>query len=278
MFIIIPLLVYIPAYIVFYYYHHPKADNACYVWGDSQMYQDVELDYLNHNSNFKYFSAAAHGAGLYDFLVFAEMVPENSNVMIQVSRTLILRRKEKDRNISAISPISLFTLLKNGYSLDEVGHVVKNNLIPRRIFYTINYLYRNADTVNTKVPISTFAQIYKAKPTYFDDKISIFFTGLEILKNKHCKIVALQFPYHPMLYTFENNSPYRKDLEQFDKDVANMFPYKETIEIKLKQNIFNDFTHLNGRGAKDLSRQLAPYLDFKKSPMIINVRKGELAE
>lgn len=269
------MVVYIPVYWAFYYYHQPKANNACYVWGDSQMFQDVDLDYLNHNTPYKYFSAAAHGAGLYDFLVFAEKVPENSTVLIQVSRTVLLRRKEKDRNVSAISIGPLATLLGNGYSINEVGQVVKNNLIPKRIFYTLNYLYPNADTVSTKEPVGTFVTIFKNKPAYFEDKKAICLKGIETLMKKHCKIVAIQFPYHPILNNIEANSSYRQDLEKFDNDVAARFAYQQTIEIKLKENIFTDLTHLNERGAKDLSRQLAPYLNFKQSPIILKVKQGE---
>ncbi len=275
LFFVLPLVVYTPVYLAFYYYHQPKATNPCYVWGDSQMCQDVDLDYLNQNSQYKYFSAAAPGAGLYDFLVFADKVPENSTVLIQVSRTVLLRRKEKDRNVSAISIGPLATLLGNGYTINEVGQVVKNNLFPKRIFYTINYLYRNADTISTKEPVSTFEAIFKTKPAYFEDKKTICLKGIETLMKKHCKIVAIQFPYHQILNKIEANSPYRQDLEKFDNDVAARFAYQQTIEIKLKENIFTDLTHLNERGAKELSRQLAPYLDFKQSPIIIKVKQGE---
>jgi len=270
-FVLIPLVLYIPAYWVYYLYHLPKDNKACYLWGDSQMYQDVQLSYLDSLSQYHYYSAANHGNGLYSFLVFAESVPENSRVIIQISRTVLLRRKEKDYNVSALNIKALTGLWKNGYTANELGNIIRQNLLPQKIFNTMNSCYSNTDTVSAKEPLSLFTNIYKNKPAYFENKEKLYLEAIKKLNDKKCKIIALSFPYNRSLINIEGKSAYKSDLDQFDSITGGLFIYKKTITLKQDKNIFADLTHLNQRGAQALSVELSKYLDFSQTPLLIKV-------
>ena len=49
--------------------------NTLFIWGDSQTYQGLDLDVLKSNTDRAILSSAVHGAGVYDFLIFTELVP-----------------------------------------------------------------------------------------------------------------------------------------------------------------------------------------------------------
>jgi len=274
-FIAIGLAIYMLIYKAYDYYNLPKNNNTCYIWGDSQMSDDVDLQYLDSNSSFRFYSAAAPGAGIYDFMVFAASVPENSHVLIQLTTSVLLRRKEKDRNISAIDLPSLYKLARNGYSPNDLFIIVKNNMVPQEMYNTQNNLLPNADTLNLGYePVSMMKAVFNTQNSYFDDKKNLYIDGIRTLINKKCKIIAIEFPFHPIFDEIENTSLYKNKLNDFDTTIAGYFDYKESIEINLKENIFHDLTHLNGRGAKYLTHELVGLLDFKHTPMLIKVKHG----
>ena len=74
-------------------FYAPKDIDACYLWGDSQIYQGIDISYLNAYGSRKYYSSAQHGAGVYDFLVFTETVPKKSRVIISISHPALIRKK-----------------------------------------------------------------------------------------------------------------------------------------------------------------------------------------
>jgi hypothetical protein len=266
------VLLYPILYWAYYKLSVPESSKACYIWGDSQINRGLDLAYLNKNSNYRFFSTAQDGAGIYDFLVFTELVPENSFVIISISRPVLLRRKALDRNVSAINIKCLNKLMENNYSGNEIFTIITKNLKPGKIFSQKNTLFENTDSMKIGEPMTIFEGIYKQKPAYFFDKKNLFLAGLKTLINKKCRIVAIVFPYHPILNEIESKSQFVNDLKRFDEDVSKFFDSNKVIEIKLKDNIFRDLTHLNERGARYLSKELIGMLDFKEQTLLIKVK------
>ena len=246
------------------------------MWGDSQMSQDLDLKYLNTGSQYLYCSAAQHGAGIYDFLVFTRSVPDNSNVLIQISYPVLLRRKEVDRNISALDFNSLNELSINHYSPQEIYTIIRKNILPTRLFADCNYLFPNADTMTYNEPMSIFTNIYSKKPVYFDDKKNLYLYGIKNLIRKRCKITGIIFPYYPTLKKIHASAPYSGELAAFDKQISDCFTRNATIDIRSDSNLFYDLTHLNLRGAEYLSKAIVPYLDFKNESLLIKVQQPDL--
>jgi hypothetical protein len=254
---------------VYYKIKTPKGANCIYIWGDSQMNRGLDLDYLNKNSAYSFYSSAQDGAGVYDLLVFSEMVPENSTVVISVSRPVILRRKALDRNVSAFNFKSLHLLYKNNYSANEIFRIVTKNLSPHKMFTRENKLFENSDSMRVADPMSMFEDIYKNRPAYFYDKTNLFIEGIRNLDRKKCRIIAIVFPYHPILNAIERSSPYLPELKIFDGKVAELFSNEKEVVINSEKNIFRDLTHLNKRGAGLLSKELLSLMGIKEKSLLI---------
>lgn len=252
-------------------YNMPNDSKAFYVWGDSQMYQGVDLQYLSAHTPYTFYSAALHGASLYDFLVFCETVPEKANVFIAISKPALLRKKESDRNWSAISPSGLSLLLKNNYSVGETFNIFIKNIQPHQLFQTSNKFYDNSDKPTEKEAFSIFESVYNTKPTYFSDKKQLYVSGIKKLKEKHCKIIGVQFPIHDTLLKLEQKSVYSADIHGFIADVKKLFSTTTTINIPQPPNVFYDYTHLNKRGAEYLSKQLVPLIKSNEDNLLITV-------
>ena len=105
-----------------------NSENALFIWGDSQMYRGVDLDTLKSKTDRMIFSSARVGAGMYDFLVFTELVPHSSDVLVSVSIPAQIRQKKDDRNTSGLSLFALELLFSNRYKLIEIKDIIKKNL------------------------------------------------------------------------------------------------------------------------------------------------------
>jgi len=277
-FIAVGAVLYFVAVKAYYYFSVPKTRNCCYVWGESTMCQDIDLDYLNKNMHYNFFSAAKHGAGVYDFLVFTQVVPENSKVFIGIGKTSIVRRKDKDYNRSGIDYESLYLLHENGYSLKELFSIFLNNHAPHQMFDNLNTLYPNTDSLQFgNEPLSLFQNIFGNRPNYLDNKENLFLYGIQTLIRKHCKIIAIDFPRHPILDAIIQQSAYLGKLDSFMNDVDVFFPKQEILDLDLDRTDFHDLTHLNEKGAEKLTQELVPFLDFKDTPTMISVQENNRA-
>ena len=70
--------------------------SAVFIWGDSQAYYGIDIKELSNTLEKKVYTSASPGAGIYDFLLFTEQVPKNSEVIVSVSKLVQIRRKEND--------------------------------------------------------------------------------------------------------------------------------------------------------------------------------------
>jgi len=293
---------YIGIYIFYYYINTPKGSNLCYIWGDSQMCQGLDVNYLNGNNKIHYCSTAEHGAGVYDFLVFTELVPFNSNVIISIGRGVLIRGKGMDRNESAINIKALFKLKENNYTLKEIYNICRKNQQPHLFFHGEKYpLFPNEDTLKKIEPIAALEKGYSIKPNDFIDKQNLYIEGIKTLIRKNCKIIAIDFPFHPLVEDIENKSPYKVDFNQFDIEIKKCFAsnivlelksneniFREQnnnkngrhisnglVEFKSNENIFRDLTHFNIRGARLFTKKILTFLNFKEKSLLITVKHKE---
>lgn len=236
-------------------YNTKEPSNSLFIWGDSQTYQGIDLSVLKERTNKKIYTAAHHGAGVYDFLVFCETVPSYSDVIISISKPVQLRRKDKDRNLSGISLFAIKKLLENNYSLKEVFQILKKNRKPSKIFLTKTKQYSYEDSINIKEPIELFESIYSSIPLYMPDKQNIYLEGFKKLTNKKCKFYLITFPYHEILSQIEFNSPVKNHTDAFLEKVqikTNCYQ-RDSLILKTDKQVMHDLTHLNCYGAKQVS-------------------------
>jgi hypothetical protein len=247
--------------------HSFSNKEAIFIWGDSQAYQGIDLNKLSQVTGKMVYTSAHHGAGVYDFLHFVDQVPDNSELVISISKLSQVRRKDKDYNRTGLSFWALKQLYENDYSLKEVFTILKLNMKPKRNILQSTQLYPYSDSMNTGLPLSHFKSYYQEVPEFLSKKQNLYITGVEKLIQKNCKITFVEFPFQKQLRTIENESPIRQKTENFVNEIGNLFKTFKTDTIKLdkSKNIFNDYSHLNCFGAKDLSKKLGENLLKSKS-------------
>jgi hypothetical protein len=243
---------------------------ALFIWGDSQAYQDFDLDILSNGLDRKVFSAAHHGAGVYDFLVFCNEVPENGNILVSISKLMLLRSKQRDYNRSGLSFEALKIIHNQNYSKEEVLSIFKNNLKPSRNINSNIELYPIKDSINAIGLVKKVESFYKMKPHYLKDKKAIFIEGIKILQSKKCNINFIDLPLHPEFKKMEEKYSTLQELEDYKLKIVSLFNNYgiDSILVSSQKNIFNDATHLNSKGAKYLSVELARVLKFNEHTVL----------
>lgn len=236
-----------------------NTNTPLFIWGDSQAYQGLNLNILRTDLNRDVYTAARHGAGVYDFLIFSEKVPDSSLVLIAISKPVQLRSKEKDRNKSGLSFSALMAMSQNNYSFSEILHIAKKNKIPSKLFSIHSNLYSSSDSSTSPQSLSLLENIYRSVPEYLADKQNLYIHGILRLKNKGCKISFIEFPFHQKLDEIENGSELFAKTEAFKLQVARLFTdfRVETIHLAKNREIMYDYAHLNKHGASMLSHTLS---------------------
>ena len=242
-------------------------ENSVFVWGDSEAYQGIDLNELSSTLGKKVLSSAHHGGGIYDFLLFTQQVPENAEVLVGISKLVQVRRKEKDFNRSGFSLWSMGKLYQYNYSISDIFTIANKNLKPKRNILESIGLYAYADTMKIDLPLSHFESYYEEIPSFLEDKQQLYLEGIQNLKSKNCTITLLEFPHHGKLVDIELRSPIQEKTDQFRVSIIREFDEFaiDTIHISKERNIFRDLSHLNGVGAKDLSRKLGMKMLENKS-------------
>lgn len=240
--------------------------NATYFWGDSQTVQGVDLDIFSKQQNTTVKTTATHGAGVYDFLVFANSVPDSTNCIVGFSQCCLLRKKTSDSNRSGIDIKMLFELWKQNYSIKEIVEIVKNN----RTTFVVNAYnrshsqYNYCDTIIHAEPLSGFVNLYSKEPSYFLDKVALYKTGIDILMSKHCNVTFVEFPYYSELFEVSSASPYKNVIDSVKQNICDDYSNGrfDTIYINDSDSLLmHDLTHLNGVGSRRFTEALCNYLD-----------------
>jgi hypothetical protein len=240
-----------------------SSKNAIFIWGDSQTCQGLNLKMMKELTGKYIYSSAKHGAGIYDFLVFADKVPENSTVLVAISKPVQLRKLNKDRNLSGTSLFSLIQLYENNYSSSDIYSIFQKNLIPINFYEVSTKLNPCKDSLNYKSQILIYKNIFSQIPYYLNDKQNLYLEGIKKLKNKKCKINFIEFPLHPMAIELLNNSEVRDATNQLNTKILALFNNStlDTIPIDNSTNIMSDFSHLNKCGANQITRLLIAKLN-----------------
>ena len=239
------------------------------------MYQGVDIADLSGLLGRPVYSGAHHGAGVYDFLMFTERVPRNSEVIMSISKFAQIREKRYDYNRSGLSFWALRELYNNNYSASEITTLVANNLRPRNHVVSDIVLYEDSDSMEiAKGSIERIKSYYKDAPTYLTDKQRLYIVGIKNLVSKNCKISFVEFPCHPMVDDIENQSPIIEKTEHFKHDVISLFKevQVDTLVLSKEKNIYQDLSHLNSRGAKDLSEKLGERMKKSERTTLYIVR------
>jgi len=251
------------------YYREPKTSfdkDEIYFWGDSQTVQGIDLNIFSQIQNTAVKTTATHGAGVYDFLVFANNVPDSMNCIVSFSQCCLLRKKSSDNNRSGIDIKMLAELWKHNYSLNELIEIVKNNRHEsvKKSFARSHNQYDYCDTIIYAEPLRGFIKMYAKEPSFFMDKVELYKVGLDILMNKHCNLTFVEFPYYSELFAVSSASPYKNVIDSVRQNICDKYANGiiDTIHINDSDSLLmHDLTHLNGVGSRRTTEALRNYLD-----------------
>ncbi len=254
----LPIIITATYFLINFYFNNKSSENTIFIWGDSQALNGIELKTLSKKTNKHILTTARAGSSVYDFIVFTEQVPYNSEVIVQISKPVQIRPKENDNNKSAISIIGLSILKKNNYSFSEIISIIKKNRIPKKVFYEKTYLRPYNKEITIGESITLFEEMFKEIPSYLKSKQEIILQGIQKLKEKNCAITFLEFPFHPIVQKIEDKSPIKHETDEFKYKALSLFKeYKiDTIKIDNTKELMYDLTHLNETGAIEVSAKL----------------------
>ncbi len=255
------------------HYNYINDKNAIYIWGDSQTYYGINIKLLQKELDRNVFTYAQKGAGVYDFLVFTEMVPQEATVLLAVSKPVQIRRKTTDRNTSGIYFPALFSLWQNGYSLGEIKDIINRNIRPPKIVETSVELLEYQDTIVIN-EWDILRDVYAEVPEYLKAKQSLYKSGIQKLRKKQCNIVFLDYPFHSLVVdSVEKNSPVKEKTEEFVRWIINTSENirTDTLFLNRDKEVMHDLTHLNELGATQVSQYLAKNI----LPSLLSSRKNQ---
>jgi hypothetical protein len=215
------------------------------------MCQGIDLKLYKTISGYTPHSAAAHGAGVYDFLNFTELVPANSNVLVSISSLTLIRLHEGERNNTGLVFKNLNKLFKSNYSPLIILNIIRNNFNNYGcIFSNNNTLYPTSHFHKN----STYSNIYNAfyhPPTYINARTKLYLHGIEKLIQKRCKINFILFPVQKTITGLVKKSNANCYLRLLFKQIET----KNKIKLKIheifsnEKNFMYDYSHLNSNGA-----------------------------
>ena len=243
-----------------------KNDGPLFIWGDSQTYKGLDLEVLKSEINRIVFSSAHEGGGVYDFIIFTEMVPQSSDVLIAISKPVQIRPKQLDANSSGISYSALRLLYNNNYSIEELLKIFRNNLlkIPNHIFSKNNTKYDAKDEFNINPEhFSLLEKLFETFKPYISDKQNLYIAGIKLLKQKNCNINLIEFPIHQSIYNRVKDSPVSVKTDSFSEEIIKIAncASKDTLYLNDSKNFYFDLTHLNEHGASKVTNFIGDRLE-----------------
>lgn len=255
-------------------YEKNLSNNNIYIWGDSQAYQGVILSDLARITNKDVLSAATHGAGVYDLLVFANRVPSQSICIVSYSQCCLLRRKSADFNGSGVDIEALYSLYNQHYTIKELFQICTNNYFSKKCIFRIedSNLYDYLPYIIYPEPLSGFEKMYQTIPAFYNDKYDLFCQALQIMKCKQCQIILIAFPYYETTCEVYKQSPFSDILDQDILQASNILNVDkiDTLYFNDMDSLcMHDLTHLNNVGAQRTTKIIGNYVN-EKLPMSEN--------
>lgn len=247
---------------------YSSSSKPLFIFGDSQTVQGLDLKELKKDTKYSIHSAAIHGAGIYDFYVFVDKVPDNADVVLSISKLAQIRPDDKEANTSPLNYKAFFNLWTAGYSKNGLKNILYRTIkLPFQKYYkTSSNLYPNRDTVTVKQALKIFKKRYTISEEKLMVKQGLYLKGIEELIKKKCKITFIEFPFHPILKRIDEESVLQNNLIKFRDNISKMFPdfKKASIELPKGENLMYDYSHLNKRGANILTNIFAKEMGKEK--------------
>lgn len=250
-----------------YYENRTKAikianNTKVYVWGDSQTVHGLDLDILRNQTNLEFYSMAVHGAGIYDFACFSNLVPDNSTVVIGISSTMFLRSEHLDYNRTRMDWKAFYYAGISGYSISTLKNIILKNYRPIVVFPTKNENYLIGSNFN-HFQQKDIQETYLKGNIFAKNRTNYFVRFLQKLKEKGCSVLLIQIPRSELLLEVEESPEFSNSWHLVNSRIDELIDEKNQLNLEFSQTEFYDVTHLNRQGAKKLSSFLAHFINSK---------------
>lgn len=255
-----------------YLSQHTQKKEAVYIWGDSQMYQGLDLESLSSQIGIPVLSSAEHGNGIYDFLVTIECIPPQSTCIIALPECALYRNPLSDSNRTGLSINALLTLFNSGCPLKEclnMASLNRNNFYYKP-FSTTNTLYEYAPEIIYAEPLEGFCNMFKEASDYSLWKQRAYLAGLQKLAEKDCRIILVQFPFERQVEECAKESVNRLKTESLVIDLCEMYGMSVyNITLENDSLLMHDLSHLNCVGARLVTSKVATIFDKTENNQLI---------
>lgn len=267
LFIVLLSILVLAIHVFFDSFYDLKNEQAIYVWGDSQMYYGLDLENISNNTRREVYSFAQEGSGIYEFLNFVESVPRECTVLISISDPLVLRDRNKERNLTGYDFGVLNEMYKEGYEFMNCFNIVMENIRPRKPWHQSVQLLPALDHLTITEPMSYYLGFYSRISEDYDIRLRLIKNGLRRLKEKSCKIINIDFPYHHELKNKVESRDVRQNLAEAKRGIfiGDFGFIMRSENIECSPTCMFDYTHLNGIGAKNVSELVVKSLDANNS-------------
>ena len=240
-------------------------DNECvFVWGDSQMYQGLDVTLLGNKLEKQVLTSANHGSGIYDFLVSQKSIPNNAVSVMSFSEAALYRNPLSDNNRTGFEIECLIEVFLSGCPVNECVRIF--NLNKRSFQYMAfsnspHMMYPFADSLVYPEPLPLWHSLFEEPKDWFSWKAKAYVTGIQSLYDRHSQIVLIQFPFDEQVESFAKNSINRQLSDSLKFEIIDRFEMKhDTIVLHSDSLLMHDLSHMNEVAARMLTCQIADSL------------------
>ena len=235
-----------------------------FVWGDSQMYQGLDVSLLSDRLGKQVLTSAGHGSGIYDFMVCEKNIPNNAMSVVAFSEAAFFRKPLTDYSRKGFEIECLYELYLSGCPIDECIRIF--NLNKRWFRYeaysnSVHKLYSFADSLEYPALLPLWHTLFEEPKDWFPWKAKAYTTGIQHLFDKHSQIVLIQFPFDEQVESFAQNSINRQMSDSLKFELIDRFALKyDTIILHSDSLLMRDLSHMNEIGARRLTVEVAEIL------------------
>jgi len=237
--------------------------NCVFVWGDSQMYQGLDVSLLRNKLGKQILTSARPGSGIYDFLVSEKNIPNNAVSVVSFPEGTFLREPIWDNNRTGFELSCLQVLFWAGCPLEECLRIANLNRqhVLYKAFANSHILHPYSNSIAYSDRLSGFCGMFTEKKDYFCWKAEAYHQGISCLSKKHCQIVLLQFPFEQQVENCACNSINRHLSDSLKFDLIKEYGMKlDTLVLHSDSLLMHDLSHMNEVGAQMLTHQIADSL------------------
>lgn len=235
-----------------------------FVWGDSQMYQGIDISLLGNDLEKQVLTSSCHGSGIYDFLVSQKSIPDNAVSIMSFPECALFRDPLSDYHRIGFEFDCLYELLLSGCPIEECIRIF--NLNKQSFRYntysdTPHEMLPFADSLVYSKSLPVWHSLFEEPKDWFSWKSKAYTKGIQHLFDKHSKMVLIQFPFDEQVELFAQNSINRHLSDSLKFELIEKYALQhDSIVLHSDSLLMHDLSHMNEVGARLFTLEIAEIL------------------